>query len=200
MEQSNLRKPKQKRAIAKKQKIMENGFILMCEKGYHNVDCAEIAQNSGVSTGTVYQYFTDKRDIFLQGLKSYSRQLLFPIFDYENKKIKFNDISTLIKKIIKNAIKTHSISSNAHEEILAMKHSDDEVNNIFKEFELEATETLVKILKNNNFDTNDIYEKSHLIITWVDDLCHEIVYHKHDNLNYDKMIEIVINSIVGLLK
>ena len=39
MAQSELRQPVQKRAIAKKQKILECGFNLICEKGYYNVDC-----------------------------------------------------------------------------------------------------------------------------------------------------------------
>ena len=200
MNQSELRKPIQKRAIEKKQKILENGFILICEKGYHNVDCVEIAKNSGVSTGTVYQYFTDKRDIFLQGLKNYSKLLLFPILEYKDKKLHYDDISNFIKKIIANAIKHHKMSSTAHEEIMSMRHSDPEVNEIFQEYELEATEVLAQILKSNDLKITDIYEKSHLIITWIDDLCHEIIYHKHDNLNYDKMTDIVIDSVLHLLK
>ena len=83
---------------------------------------------------------------------------------------------------------------------MSMKHSDPEVNQIFQQYELEATEFLVEILKNNNLKITDIYEKSHLILTWIDDLCHEVVYHKHDNLNYNKMTDIVINSILQLLK
>lgn len=200
MEQSELRKPIQKRAIEKKQHILESGFNLICENGYHNVDCIEIAKASGVSTGTVYQYFKDKRDIFLQGLKNYSEAMLFPILQYKNLKIQNENISTIIRKLIENTIKEHHLSQSAHEEIMSMKHSDPEVNQIFQQYELEATEFLVEILKNNNLKITDIYEKSHLILTWIDDLCHEVVYHKHDNLNYNKMTDIVIDSILKLLK
>lgn len=200
MEQSELRQPIQKRAKEKKQNILENGFKLICEKGYHNVDCIEIAKYCNVSTGTVYQYFTDKRDIFLQGLRNHSKSMLFPILEYKDKKICTNDISVLIKKIIKNTIKEHNVFQVAHEEIMSIEHSDPEVRQIFQNYELEATEVLVKLLQNNNLAIDDIYEKSHLIITWVDDLCHEIVYHRHNNLNYDIMTDIVINSILQLLK
>ena len=100
MEQSELRIPIQKRAIEKKQHILECGFNLICEKGYHNIDCIEIAKASNVSTGTVYQYFKDKRDIFLQGLKNYSEAMLFPILQYKNLKIQNENISTIIRKLI----------------------------------------------------------------------------------------------------
>ncbi len=199
MKQSNLRTPIQKRAIEKKQKIMECGFNLICEKGYHNVDCIEIAKASGVSTGTVYQYFEDKKDVFLQGLKNYSESTLFPILDYKDKTVKAEDIPSFIHTIITKALKVHHISQSAHEEIMSMRHSDKDVNKIFNEYEVEATEVLVQILQNNNLKIDDIYEKSHLIIAWVDNLCHEVVYHKHKNLNYDKMTQIVIDSIVRLL-
>ncbi len=200
MKQSELRKPVQKRAIEKKKQILECGFNLICEKGYHNVDCIEIAKASNVSTGTVYQYFTDKRDIFLQGLKNYSDSILFPILEYKDKKIKANELSSFIKKIINNNVKVHNMSQSAHEEIMSMRHSDAEVKAIFQEFEIEATDVFVKILENNNFKIDNIYEKAHLIIAWMDTLCHEIVYHKHDNLDYNKMTELVIDSIIHLLK
>ncbi len=199
MEKSELRKPIQKRAIERKQQILENGFNLICEKGYHNVDCIEIAKASNVSTGTVYQYFEDKRDIFLQGLKNYSDSLLFPILEYKNKVIKPDGLSAFIRNVINKNVSVHSMSQATHEEIMAMRHSDPEVNKIFQNFELEATDVLVDILKSNNFDTKDIYEKSHLIIGWIDNLCHELTYHKHKDLNYKRMTNIVIDSIVRLL-
>ncbi len=199
MKQSELRKPVQKRAIAKKQNILECGFNLMCEKGYYNVDCIEIAKASNVSTGTVYQYFKDKRDIFLQGLRNYSDSMLFPILEYKDKKIQTDELSDFIRKIIKNNIKVHNLSKSAHEEIMSMRHSDPEVNEIFQEYEIEATNVLVEIFKNNNFETKNLYEKSHLIIAWMDNLCHEVTYHKHKELNYEVMTDIVVNEIENLI-
>ncbi len=200
MEKSKLRQPTQQRAVAKKQQILECGFNLICEKGYHSVDCIEIAKASSVSTGTVYQYFKDKRDIFLQGLKNYSDSLLFPILEYKNKTIKPDGLPSFFKKVIQTNVSIHTMSQSTHEEIMAMRHSDAEVNKIFQDFEIEATDVLVNILTSNNFETKDIYEKAHLIIGWIDNLCHELAYHKHPDLNYKRMTDIVISSIVQLLK
>lgn len=200
MEKSELRNPIQKRALEKKKKILECGFNLICDKGYHNVTCIEIAKASDVSTGTVYQYFVDKRDIFLQGLKNYSDSLLFPILEYKDKTIKTDDLSNFFKAVIKNTVKVHNISQTAHEEIMSLRHSDIEVNKIFQDFELEATNVLVEILKSNNLDTKLIYEKAHIIIGWIDSLCHELAYHKHQELDYNKMTDIVVDAIVYLIK
>ena len=81
-----------------------------------------------------------------------------------------------------------------------MECTDSEIFELFEGYELEATETLIKLLEVNKVKTENLYEKAHLIHSWIDNLCHEVVYHKHDNMNYDKMIDLVAQSIIDLLK
>lgn len=73
MSEYEIREPIQKRSIEKKEKIIESGFELICEKGYYNTNTAEIAKNAGVSTGIVYQYFKDKHDILIDALEKICR-------------------------------------------------------------------------------------------------------------------------------
>lgn len=200
MDNQELRQPVQKRAIEKKNRIIECGFKLMCEKGYHNVDCIEIAKVSDVATGTIYQYFKDKRDIFLQGLQKENKEKLFPILEFKDKKITKDNLYNTIDKIITVSVKTHNMSQIAHEEIMAMQHSDKEVASIFEQYEIETTNVVVELFEKNGLKLENPYEKAHLIVIWIDNLCHEIVYHRHDNINYDKMKELVINSIINLLE
>ena len=84
---SNTRVPTQKRSIEKRNRIIEKGFELMCEKGYYNVSTPDIAEAAEVSTGIIYQYFNDKKDIFIEGVKNYANTIMFPmltIFESEN--------------------------------------------------------------------------------------------------------------------
>ena len=46
---NNIREPKQKRAVEKKEKILEAGFELICLNGYYNTNTAEIAKKANVS-------------------------------------------------------------------------------------------------------------------------------------------------------
>lgn len=200
MGNQEIREPIQKRSIEKKQKIIKHGFDLICEKGYHNTNTAEIAKAAGVSTGIIYQYFNDKRDIFLQGIEQYSKSLLFPINEFSSKKLNINNLEDELKNVIKKSLKNHIISESAHEEIYALQHSDPDVAEIFLKQEIEATNNLISILEKNNITTNNLKEKSHLIISLLDNLCHEIVYHKHDDMDYNEMTNIVIKTIVNLLK
>ena len=198
---SEIRMPIQKRSIEKRNKIIEKGFYLMCEKGYYNTTTADIAEYAGVSTGIVYQYFNDKKDIFIEGVKNYANSIMYPMVDIlKNDKIKINDLDKLIKAIIEKFVATHTISKKAHEELLAMSHLDEDVSNIFKESELNMTENIVSLLKENNIELENATEKVHIIIGIIDNLCHELVYHKHEKINYDIMVDEVVLIIVNILK
>lgn len=62
------------------------------------------------------------------------------------------------------------------------------------------TNTIKEILLSNNFKDNNLNEKVHIMIGLIDNLCHEITFHKHDNMNYDLMTELVIDNIKNLFK
>mgnify|MGYP004697049625 CR=1 FL=1 len=192
-----VREPIKKSSIEKKNRIIKMGFELMCDKGYYNVTCVDIARYAGVSTGIIYQYFNDKRDIFLAGVRNYSNSVMFPMnevldtvcFDVS----KIDDfISLMIDRFI--------MSKSAHAQLSAMSCLDNDVANVFHENEMIMTDKIVSILENNNIEIDNSREKTHIIIGLIDNFCHEVVYHKHDNLNYDLMKKEVVSLCVSIFK
>lgn len=195
-----IREPKQKRAIEKKDRIIKSGFELICKNGYYNTNTAEIAKAANVSTGIVYQYFKDKHDIFMEGLEKYGNEIFFPMLNIDTNIFSIEDFSSSIQEMIKRHIKDHKVSQRAHEEITSMIHSDKDVAAYFYEKELLMTKTIKDLLIKNGFEDNYLTEKVHIMIGLIDNLCHEIIYHKHNNMDYDKMTTIVIESIKQLFK
>lgn len=199
MSTNNVREPIQKRSIEKKEKIIEAGFDLICEKGYYNTNTAEIAKAAGVSTGIVYQYFRDKHDILIAGIKIYANDIFYPMLNVTSDiVINRDNIKSLLKNMINKFIENHRLSQSAHEEIMSMTHSDKEIATFFQEHEMFMTKKISDILIKNGFNNQNLYEKVHISINIIDDLCHEIVYHKHSELNYEVMIDLVINLILKL--
>ena len=115
-------------------------------------------------------------------------------------KSNLENLEKILNSMIDSFIVTHKMSKKAHEELIAMSHIDDEINQIFKDNELKMNEKIVNTLKYNNFNVKNLNEKVHIIIGLIDNFCHEIVYHAHKSLNYDEMKKEVINIVLYLLK
>ena len=203
MGNAEIREPIQKRSIEKKEKIIQAGFDLICQKGYYNTTTSEIAKSAGVSIGILYQYFKDKHDILIDGFKLYSNSIFFPMLQITDKNrnltITNSNIPCVLKDMLNKFITNHKISQTAHEEIIAMIHSDKEVAEIYHNSEMEMTNKIVQLLLESGIKVDNINEKVHVAIGMIDNLCHEIVYHKHKQLDYDKMIDIVISSICNMI-
>ena len=199
MAENEVREPVQKRSIETKDKIIEAGFDLICNDGYYKTNTSKIAKKAGVSTGIIYQYFKDKKDIFLSGLDKYADDIFYPMLNISNVNFSKDNLPNIMKNMIKRYISNHKLSAIAHEEITAMTHSDKDVAFYFHKKEMEMTNKISNILIENNFKITNINEKVHIMIGLIDNLCHEIVYHKHKELDYDAMTDIVINEIVNIL-
>ena len=196
----NIREPIKKSSIEKKERIIKKGFELMCEKGYHNVNTVDIAKYSGVSTGIIYQYFNDKKDIFVEGVRDYANNIMFPMIDIiDNTIIDKNNIREILSKMIDSFINTHNIKKEAHEELMAMSYLDSDISSIFNNSEMIMTKKVSNILVNSGFSNTNILEKVHIAIGIIDNYCHEVVYHKHKDLNYDIMKENILDIIINLL-
>lgn len=195
------REPIKKTSIEKKNRIIEKGFELICEKGYHNINSVDIAKEAGVSTGLIYQYFDDKNDIFVAGVRKYSSEIMFPMINtLEKNPINHSNIKEIFNEIIDKYIKTHKMSKKAHEELLAMSHSDKATSDIFRQDEEDLTIKIADILVENGFSNFNINEKVHIIYNIIDQYCHEVIYHKHDNINYPEMKNEIISMIEIILK
>ena len=199
MSESEIREPKQMRSIETKEKIIEAGFELICNDGYYKTNTSKIAKKAGVSTGIVYQYFKDKKDILLSGLDKYADNIFYPMLNMSNIKFDKNNFADIMKDMIAKYIGNHKLSKTAHEEITAMAHSDKDIAYFFYKREMDMTHKIVSALTENGFNIANINEKVHIVIGLIDNLCHEIVYHKHDELDYDIMTNVVINEIVNIL-
>ena len=173
---SDTRIPSQKRSIEKRNRIIKMGFELMCEEGYYQTTTTDIAKYAGVSTGIIYQYFNDKKEIFIEGIKSYSDNIMFPILEVlKKKKFDVNCLEVILEEMLQIFIKEHTLSKKAHEEMIALSHQDEEIAKIFHDKELETTKKIVETLKNFGINSPNLLEKVHIIIGIVENYCHEVV-------------------------
>ena len=98
-------------------KIIEAGFDLICNDGYYKTNTSKIAKKAGVLTGIIYQYFKDKKDIFLSGLDKYADAIFYPMLNISNVNFSKDNLPNIMKNMIKRYISNHKLSAIAHEEM-----------------------------------------------------------------------------------
>ncbi len=61
------------------EKINSSAFKLFAEKGYNHVTMKMVARDVGISVGTLYNYYSNKQDLFLSAFKQGFDQIYFAL-------------------------------------------------------------------------------------------------------------------------
>lgn len=197
---NSVREPRQERSIEKKNRIIEAGYQLFSEVGYYGTNTAEIAKRAGVSTGIVYGYFQDKRDILISVLELYIEKVFDPFLKMFDKITLPVDFSALITKIINQAISTHKSNRKIHEALHALASSDEAVGAQFIALEDAITLKIAKKFVHLGLNVENAMEKIHLSMDIIQSFSHEYVFDKHEYIDYFVMKEMVINLVKGLFE
>ena len=150
----NIREPKQKRSIEKKERIIRAGYDLFAKKGYFSTNTAEIAKEAGVSTGIVYGYFHDKRDILLEALDIYVRTVFTPILSLLDG-VSDLDFDKLIPHVIDLGVAAHRENAAMHRTLHALSAEDELVSARFAELEKEMTQKVSARLSSLGYDPDN---------------------------------------------
>ena len=193
-----VRTPRQRRSIDKKKRIIEAGYALFAQKGYYSTNTAEIAKEAGVSTGIVYGYFRDKRDILIEVMDIYVEQVFRPVLEMFDKLTPPLDFDFILKHAVDSAVKTHKQNAAIHEALHSLSHTDEAVRLRFIELEDEMTERVAERLNACGIALPDAKERVHLAKKTVESYAHECVYDKHSYLSYPDMRILVVEMLKGL--
>ncbi len=195
---SEVRQPRQERSIEKKNKIIEAGYQLFSEVGYYGTNTAEIAKRACVSTGIVYGYFQDKRDILICVLEIYINKVFDPIFKTFDKISAPVDYSEIVPKVIDLTIKTHKKHAKMHEVLHSLASTDEAVNTTFIELEDQITVKIADKLSSLGVKIDNSMEKIHFAMDIIQSFSHEYVFDKHEYIDYFIMREMVTKTVIGL--
>lgn len=119
--------PKQARSKQTKEKIIQAAISLFQERGYEKTTSNDIAAEAGVSVGSFYVYFTDKRQLLLIIFDRLSEELFKNIFDSLRAEHLFDaDLRPRIRQAVANTIVDKQKHSGLHRVICELVLKDDE--------------------------------------------------------------------------
>lgn len=199
MAKQAIRQPKQRRSIEKKQSILKASYALFSAKGYYKTNTAEIAQEAGVSTGIVYSYFQDKKDILLEVVRFYIASLSDHFQPLLSTPVNKNDLPSIIEQFIDISIASHTMNIEAHNEFFALSFFEKEISLLFSEFENDLLAKLYRLLSDAGYSEINLLEKIRIGYGMIEQICHDYVGHELSKDKLNIMKSLAVCAITGLL-
>ena len=196
---TNIRQPRQVRSIETKRKIVEAGYNLFAKQGFYKSNTAQIAKEAGVSTGIVYGYFNNKKDILVEVINIYNEKIYNPILLLMDAISNKENIEKIVLQVLSLAEKLHKENIDIHKELNAVAQIDEDINKAFIEMQDIITKKFVDKLNGVGYK-NANYENVHIAMNLIQSYVHEAVYDKHEYLDYKKFKDEIIKLIVSLFK
>jgi AcrR family transcriptional regulator len=183
-----VRIPRQKRSMERKVRIMETARDLFGRKGINGTSSNEIARVAGVSIGTFYSYFENKRTLFLQILKEHLETFVTDIYNLKtDETISLRDN---IREHIQKAFRVFDRHPLFHKEALVLKFSDAEVKRLFDEVEQEQLLLISALLGPyaTKKDPGSLQEVSKVMHSAVENIAHAVKF-LDSPLSTDRLVE-----------
>lgn len=178
MGDKETRIPQQKRSIEKKQKIKNAAVKLMSSKGYFSTSSNEIAKEAGVSIGTFYSYFKDKKTLYTELVEDVYVTVTGPLKDLEIPEDM--PLEEVVRAYITMVFKGHEVESDFQREIASLSEQSDE----FRQIEMDCKGDVIKMFEgmlepySAYLKVKDLNTASYLILTSTEAVVHDVVFHR----------------------
>lgn len=194
------REPQQKRSIEKKNRIIEASFELFSIQGYHDTNTTDIADKAGVSTGTVYSYFKDKKDIYIAAFEHFFDVRVKPLLEDLVTTSSPIDLQVFISKCIDLFVEIFSHAKRAMTELSIIQESDPEIMAHFEKYEDEILTTIVVALGNLNVNKENLKEKIFILYVLVEALGAEQAFFYHKSLDTEILKREATKLLLNMLQ
>jgi AcrR family transcriptional regulator len=139
--------PKQARSKQTREKIIQAAIQLFQERGYEKTTSNEIASAAGVSVGSFYVYFTDKRQLLLNIFDRLADELFKNVFESLKPEHLFDsELKPSIRQAVSNAIKDKQRQAGLHKVIYELVLKDTEFSERHKALTQRSRLRLQEIL------------------------------------------------------
>lgn len=155
---------------------MQAARELFACRGINGTNSNEIASTAGVSIGTFYSYFENKKVLFLEILERYLDAFITGIYSMETDAAV--PLRENIRSHIDKAFAAFDLYPSFHQEALVLKFSDPEVRRLFDEAEHKQLQLISSLLEPYacRKDSRDLEAAAKVIHSAVENIAHYITF------------------------
>lgn len=200
MSKGQVRIPKQKRSIEKKAKIVEAAVRVFNRKGYFATYTDDIAEEAGLSVGSLYAYFHDKKDILLACLEKNQQSILNDMCKEIANTSMTGDIFQSVKNILLILIKFHTSQTKLfHDEVNSLQYRDEEIHRYFINTEKVMSEAMTNAIHVQGYSYEHSGEQLFLVWHMVDSIQDELAFGHNPVIDHDILIDDCARLILSML-
>jgi AcrR family transcriptional regulator len=155
---SKTRTPRQQRGFLTKKRIMKAAERLFARKGFHEINSNMIAAEAGVSIGSFYAYFEDKKALFVELLIQHQEEFAAQVLrEVSMDFLKQGGRRERIFRIMKKILNDRTFSPQFLRQVIAMRYSDPEIGRFYDMYENRSLRNLVSLFHafRNNIRVRD---------------------------------------------
>ena len=199
-EKTNTRR-QQQRSIETRNKILAVGMDLLLKKGFHRITTDDIAKAAGLSTGIIYHYFKDKKDILISALEIHADNIFSDVLNvYQTNILELGgNFEDFLRLVFNYFLEYHKKNWEVHEEMESLYHSDPDIAYCMDKFWIKAFDMLAEILISKGFSEIHIRDNIRMILNFIECYCHTYMRPVNENLDQDYMLDKTIKIIMELL-
>ncbi|VEU82723.1 TetR/AcrR family transcriptional regulator [Acholeplasma hippikon] len=196
MENSSITLPKTKTGYKSFNKIIEVSKKLFASNGYSSTSINEIIAQAEIATGTFYNYFEDKKAVYIYLLQDYGQKIKQRTREVlENSNTRYEIERAGLKAFIKFTIEDPLSYKIIWESLFVDEHLFE---SYYKDFSISYMKQLAKSQIKNEVDQDIDLETLSYVLMGIANFIGLQVQFKHNATDHD--IERIIDNVMYILK
>ncbi|MCI1833180.1 MAG: TetR/AcrR family transcriptional regulator [Bifidobacterium sp.] len=198
MQRSRVRIPVQKRSIEKKRRIIDAAYRTFGASGYFAVTIPQIAQRAHLSTGTVYAYFHDKRDILLVCMQQFREETLRNFSESLGQLDTTEDLRQTVRDVLAILMNAHAKATRKyHNDMMSLKYSDPGIDEFMNATAATLAHVVIEKIGQHGYAFNHPTEQSLLAELLINAVQNELSWPQSPDTDYDR--DIVIDDTADII-
>lgn len=193
--------PLTKKAVETRQRLLMATVEQVAKQGYHNITVDEIAKACGMSTGSAYRYFKNKKEMLLAAIEyCYTNIQMFS--GTEDKRLaEFDTLEAMLEYVLQQFYQLHKKYYAIHEELESLRHIDADIREVYEKIQWNAVDALLPKCSAKLGALPDLQERLYVAIGILENCAHmQMDDAMCKALDMEKIEEISIHAVMTICR